>query len=82
MQIEHVKRMLAQNDIKISITDKAIKHIAELGYDPQFGARPIKRIMQRNILNELSKMILAGKVIKDSEINIDFKDNKLVFENK
>ncbi|MCK4288499.1 MAG: hypothetical protein KAW86_04795, partial [Bacteroidales bacterium] len=71
-----------QNDIKISITDKAIKHITEMGYDPQFGARPIKRIMQRNILNELSKMILAGKVIKDSEINIDFKDNKLVFENK
>lgn len=82
LQFEHVKRMLAQNDIRISITDKAIKHIAELGYDPQFGARPIKRIMQRNILNELSKMILAGKVIKDSEINIDFKDNKLVFENK
>jgi ATP-dependent Clp protease ATP-binding subunit ClpB len=82
LQFEHVKKMLAQNDIKISITDKAIKHIAELGYDPQFGARPIKRIIQRNILNELSKMILAGKVIKDSEINIDFKDNKLVFENK
>ncbi len=82
LQFEHVKRMLAQNDIKISITDKAIDHIAEMGYDPQFGARPIKRIMQRNILNELSKMILAGKVIKDSEINIDFKDNKLVFENK
>lgn len=82
LQFEHIKRMLAQNDIKISITDKAIKHIAEMGYDPQFGARPIKRIMQRNILNELSKMILAGKVIKDSEININFKDNKLVFENK
>ena len=82
LQFEHVKRMLAQNDIKISITDKAIDHIAEMGYDPQFGARPIKRIMQRNILNEMSKMILAGKVIKDSEINIDFKDNKLVFENK
>ncbi len=82
LQFKHVKKMLTQNDIKISITDKAIKHIAELGYDPQFGARPIKRIIQRNILNELSKMILAGKVIKDSEINIDFKDNKLVFENK
>ncbi|MCK4406042.1 MAG: ATP-dependent chaperone ClpB [Bacteroidales bacterium] len=82
LQFEHIKRMLVQNDIKISITDKAIKHIAEMGYDPQFGARPIKRIMQRNILNELSKMILAGKVIKDSEININFKDNKLVFENK
>ena len=82
LQFELIKRMLAQNDIKISITDKAIDHIAEMGYDPQFGARPIKRIMQRNILNELSKMILAGKVVKDSAINIDFKDNKLVFENK
>ncbi len=82
LQFELIKKMLAQNDIKISITDKAIDHIAEMGYDPQFGARPIKRIMQRNILNELSKMILAGKVVKDSEINIDFKDNKLVFENK
>ena len=82
LQFELIKKMLAQNDIKISITDKAIDHIAEMGYDPQFGARPIKRIMQRNILNELSKMILAGKVVKDSAINIDFKDNKLVFENK
>ncbi|MBI9039437.1 MAG: ATP-dependent chaperone ClpB [Bacteroidales bacterium] len=82
LQFRIIQKMLAKNDIKISASDKAIDEISEMGFDPQFGARPIKRVIQRQILNELSKMILAGKVNKDHEIVIDEKDNKLVFLNK
>ncbi len=82
LQFRIIQKMLAKNDVKISATDKAIDEISEMGFDPQFGARPIKRVIQRQILNELSKMILAGKVNKDHEIIIDEKDNKLVFLNK
>jgi ATP-dependent Clp protease ATP-binding subunit ClpB len=52
-----------------------------LGYDPQYGARPVKRVLQRNILNELSKMILAGKVNREHKIVIDFDGNTFVFQN-
>ena len=56
--------------------------IAIIGFDPQFGARPIKRVIQKNLLNELSKMILEEKVDKNSVIVVDEKDGKLVFKNK
>ena len=82
LQFRVIQKMLDKNGIKISATNKAIDEISEMGFDPQFGARPIKRVIQRHILNELSKMILAGKVKKDYEIIIDEKDNKLVFLNK
>ncbi|MBU2649297.1 MAG: ATP-dependent chaperone ClpB [Bacteroidetes bacterium] len=81
MQFNHVKKMLEKNGIHISITNEAIDHIAGVGFDPQFGARPIKRVIQRNLLNQLSKMILAGTVNRDSDIRIDIKDGELVFEN-
>ncbi|MCD4747039.1 MAG: ATP-dependent chaperone ClpB [Bacteroidales bacterium] len=81
LQIKVIQRMLAKNDIKIFVADKAIDLIAALGYDPQFGARPIKRVIQRNILNKLSKMILSDKVQKDAEIKIDVKDDDFVFLN-
>ena len=75
--------MLAKNDIRLSITDKAIEWVAQLGYDPQFGARPLKRVLQKKILNELSKQILAGKINKDDVIKIDIDKNKnFVFENE
>jgi ATP-dependent Clp protease ATP-binding subunit ClpB len=82
LQIDLVKNMLSANDIKLTVTKKAIGHIAETGFDPQFGARPVKRTIQKSLLNELSKMILDGKVSKDSEIVVDEKDGKLVFRNK
>ena len=82
LQFRIIQKMLDKKGIKISASDKAIDEISEMGFDPQFGARPIKRVIQRQILNELSKMILAGKVKKDHEIIIDEKDNKLVFLNK
>jgi ATP-dependent Clp protease ATP-binding subunit ClpB len=81
LQINLIQQMLAKNEIKLTVTKKAIKRIAEIGYDPQFGARPIKRVLQKNLLNELSKLILEGKVDKDSEIIVDEKDGVLVFKN-
>ena len=56
--------------------------MADAGYDPQFGARPVKRVIQRTLLNDLSKQILAEEVSKDSRIMVDVKDDKIVFENK
>lgn len=82
LQIEQIKKMLLQNGINFSVTDLAVEKIAEEGFDPQFGARPIKRILQRKILNELSKMILAGKVSKDSEILVGIKDGEFEFINE
>jgi ATP-dependent Clp protease ATP-binding subunit ClpB len=73
--------MLGKSDIRLKTTKKAIQLIATLGFDPQFGARPIKRVIQKNLLNVLSKMMLEGTVNKDKEIVVDEKDGKLVFRN-
>ncbi|MGA9085485.1 MAG: ATP-dependent Clp protease ATP-binding subunit [Methanoregula sp.] len=81
IQIEGIQKMLSKSEIRIRATKKAIRFIATLGFDPQFGARPIKRVIQKNLLNELSKMILEGKVQKDKEIVVDEKGGKLVFGN-
>jgi ATP-dependent Clp protease ATP-binding subunit ClpB len=81
LQFEKVQKMLSDNGIKLTATKDAIDWMAQLGYDPQFGARPVKRVMQKNLLNELSKQILAGKIHKDSEIVLDMFENKLVFRN-
>jgi ATP-dependent Clp protease ATP-binding subunit ClpB len=81
LQLGNVQKMLAKNDIRIRATKKAIQFIATQGFDPQFGARPIKRVIQKNLLNELSKMILEGTVNKEKEIVVDEKDGKLVFRN-
>lgn len=61
---------------------KAVQWLADAGYDPQFGARPVKRVIQRTLLNDLSKQILAEEVSKDSRIVVDVKDDKIIFENK
>ena len=81
LQFEMVKTMLAKNGINLEISDAAINKLANSGYDPQFGARPLKRVIQRLVLNELSKMILAGNVEKDHKILIDLEDDNLVFRN-
>ncbi|MFH1296023.1 MAG: type VI secretion system ATPase TssH, partial [Bacteroidota bacterium] len=82
LQLGIVEKMLEKNNIKLSATDKAIDFIANIGFDPQYGARPIKRVLQKQLLNELSKIILQDKVDKDSEIVVDVKDGGLVFENR
>ena len=81
LQFNGIQKMLSESDIKISATDFALDWIAQQGYDPQFGARPIKRVIQKNVLNELSKQILAGKVEKPSDILLDVFDNEIVFRN-
>ncbi|NOZ45308.1 MAG: ATP-dependent chaperone ClpB [Chlorobi bacterium] len=81
LQFNILKEHVSKNNIIISISDKAVDWLAEKGFDPQFGARPIKRIIQRNILNELSKSIIAGSLNKDKKIKIDLENNKIVFNN-
>jgi ATP-dependent Clp protease ATP-binding subunit ClpB len=81
LQLDMVISMLEANGLKLSYTEEAAQWIAELGYDPQFGARPVKRVIQKQVLNELSKEILSGKFNKDSEIVIDSFDQKVVFRN-
>jgi ATP-dependent Clp protease ATP-binding subunit ClpB len=73
--------MLGKSDIRLTATKKAVQFIATRGFDPQFGARPIKRVIQKSLLNELSKMILEGAVQKEKEIVVDEKEGKLVFRN-
>ena len=82
LQLSLVQKMLEKNDIKLSVSPAAVDLIASLGFDPQYGARPIKRVIQREVLNELSKMILSGKVDKDTAILLDSKSGKLTFRNK
>ena len=81
MQFSKVKEMLKPNGIDINMTDAAMKYMAKISYDPQYGARPVKRMMQREMLNELSRMIIADKVNKDKPITVDFDGNGLVFKN-
>jgi len=79
MQFGQLAKMLHKNDVQLSATEEAIEWLAQLGYDPQFGARPVKRVMQKKVLNELSKQILAGKVSKDEPIVLDAFNNDIVF---
>ncbi|TDD97463.1 ATP-dependent chaperone ClpB [Flavobacterium cellulosilyticum] len=82
LQLKSVTKMLAQQGITLDATPEAIAHLAEKGYDPQFGARPVKRVIQREVLNQLSKEILAGKIKADSIILLDSFDGELVFRNQ
>jgi ATP-dependent Clp protease ATP-binding subunit ClpB len=81
LQFNNIAKMLKNEGIEIEISEAAVDEIAKLGYDPQYGARPVKRVLQREILNELSKMILAGKVNREQKIVIDFDGNKFLFKN-
>jgi ATP-dependent Clp protease ATP-binding subunit ClpB len=82
LQFNQLKKMVRNNNIEITATEKAIDWLAQLGYDPQFGARPLKRVMQKKVLNELSKQILAGKINKDDHIELDVdKKNEFIFRN-
>ncbi|MEI7648663.1 MAG: AAA family ATPase, partial [Methanomicrobiales archaeon] len=81
LQLGNVQKMLGKSDIRLRATKKAIQFIATQGFDPQFGARPIKRVIQKMLINELSKMILEGTVNKEKEIVVDEKGGKLLFSN-
>jgi ATP-dependent Clp protease ATP-binding subunit ClpB len=81
LQFNQIARKLSENDIRITITDAAVDLIAEQGYDPQFGARPIKRMIQKNILNELSRKIIDGSVKRDQEVIIDNDKDGIIIRN-
>ncbi len=82
LQLNSVKKLLAANGVELNVTPAALKFIAHEGYDPQFGARPVKRIIHRYVLNQLSKDLLAQKVDKSKPISIDADKNGLVFKNE
>ncbi|MBQ8020663.1 MAG: ATP-dependent chaperone ClpB [Paludibacteraceae bacterium] len=81
LHVAKIKKMLADVDINIELTPKAKEFITTEGYDPEFGARPVKRVLQRYLLNELSKKLLAGSVNKEKPIIVDANDDGLVFDN-
>lgn len=82
LQISAVSRILAKNDISLKITDSALDLLADEGYDAEYGARPVKRVIQRDILNRLSCDILSGNVSKDETICIDTANNRFIFRNE
>lgn len=81
IQLNNISNMLADNGVRLQVTERALEFIAREGYDPQFGARPVKRAIQRYILNDLSKEIISGKLDNEKVITVDYRDNKLVFTN-
>lgn len=82
LQLKGVTKMLAKQHITLDATEEAILYLSDKGYDPQYGARPVKRVIQREVLNALSKEILAGKITTDSIILLDCFDDALVFRNQ
>lgn len=81
LQIANIHKMLQKNGIELQITDDAVRLIAHEGYDPQFGARPVKRVLQNMVLNELSRQIIAGKVDHQKPVTVDVHEGELVFKN-
>ena len=81
LQASAITEMLKENEVTLKITDNAIRFIAKAGFDPEFGARPIKRAIQRYLLNDLSKQLLAGAVNKEKAIRVDSDSERLIFTN-
>ncbi|MFM7079204.1 MAG: ATP-dependent Clp protease ATP-binding subunit, partial [Bacteroidota bacterium] len=82
IQLDGLRKMLSNQGIELTITEEAVDWLSQLGFDPQFGARPMKRVIQKRILNELSKQILGGTVNKDDAIRIDVdKNGQFIFSN-
>ncbi|MHA4847441.1 ATP-dependent chaperone ClpB [Flavitalea antarctica] len=82
IQLQHLKDLVAKNGIQITFSEYAIDYLAENGFDPQFGARPLKRLIQKQVVNQLSKKILAGEVDRSQQVLIDVFDGVVVFRNE
>lgn len=80
--LKGIEKRMARQELTLELTDAAADHLADIGYDPQFGARPLKRVLQREVVNELSKQILSGKFVAGETVKIDFKKGKLTFQEK
>lgn len=81
LQIQYLQKILSGQDVEIEISEAAVNALAERGFDPQFGARPVKRLLQREVLNSLSRSIIADTLDKDKKIRIEFEDNSFRFRN-
>ncbi|HAH57834.1 MAG TPA: type VI secretion system ATPase TssH [Bacteroidales bacterium] len=81
LQLRNLTQMLSRNEIALEYTESAVEKIANVGFDPQYGARPVKRVLQREVLNELSKKILADQINRAVPIVLDAQNNELVFRN-
>jgi len=82
LQLKMVAKMLMQQQITLDATEEAVSWLSGKGFDPQYGARPVKRLMQREILNKLSKEILSGNIRTESVILLDSFNNELIFRNQ
>jgi ATP-dependent Clp protease ATP-binding subunit ClpB len=81
IQLEALRKLVAQNGIQLTFSDYLVDYLSENGFDPQFGARPLKRLIQKEIVNQLSKKILSGDVEKSHPVLVDVFDNVVVFRN-
>ena len=82
LQIHQVQKLLERNGVQLEVTPSAVDLFAKEGYDPQFGARPVKRVLQRMLLNELSKQLLAGTIDREKTVVIDATEGNIIFENR
>ncbi len=82
LQLDQLRRLVSEQNITLDATEEAVDYLSIKGYDPQFGARPVKRLIQKEVLNNLSKEILAGRITSDSIVLLDSFDDKLVFRNQ
>ena len=80
IQLGNVRKVLEANNFNLEVSDAAVDWLAEHGYDPQLGARPVKRLIQKEVINELSKEIISGKIRKESTVSVSVKNGRLVFE--
>jgi ATP-dependent Clp protease ATP-binding subunit ClpB len=82
MQLAFLSERLKQSDINLVITPDALHYLGEKGFDPQYGARPVKRVIQKEVMNELSKYILSGQIEKSEPVVLDVFDHQIVFRKK
>ena len=81
LQVNGIQKLLKDQDVQLDVNEAAVKLIAQAGFDPEFGARPVKRALQRMLLNDLSKALLAGSVDKTKPIHVDAAGDSLTFHN-
>ncbi len=82
LQLEELRKLLAHKDMKLQVTNEALDWLGEQGYDPQYGARPLKRLIQKEVVNEISKLILGGQLRREQTVHVDEQEGKLVFWEK
>jgi ATP-dependent Clp protease ATP-binding subunit ClpB len=82
IQLENLKRLVLQSGIQLQFSNYALEFLSDQGFDPQFGARPLKRLIQKEIVNQLSRRILAGDIDKSKPVLVDVFDNTVVFRNE